>query len=503
MQSDAQYGSKEGRKKRRYDAWIVGVIAALLWCAPHASFAMVILSEIAWMGTDEDANNEWIEIYNLSSTEADVTGWTLTDGGAISITLAGVLPPHGVGVLERTDDNTLPGPAFMMYTGALSNDGGTLTLRDPSGTIADQAVGGAGWSGIGGRNTIPKMTAQRTRTAAWVTGLPTPGAENVQENDPSLTATTTENTNTNTSNGGTVKGSSSSSNTKSKTPQPVAVPALSITSSVTAYVNAPITLEAVPSGMGDTIMKSLLYTWNFGDAYTGDGKTVSHTYAYPGEYVVVLRGVFAKRDMTVQKVITVLPVAVKIGRTPVGDITLTNTASYNVDISGHTLQGTKSLVFPPYSVIKSGQTITIEKSRLDGAFVSPVSLYDGKNKFVAGQAATLPTLASNTQTAPAVLAPIAPTVASKAEPSATPKLAAAPAKTSAFSLPPLETPDGEVSGTETSNTSTIPLYQGASVNTALPNDSSLRTKLPYAGLALMIIVGTFLVTTRKSKPDTV
>lgn len=270
-----------------------------LLLVPMFSQAQILISEVAWMGTDEDANNEWIELYNLSATETDLTGWTLTDGGELSVTLAGTISPHGIAVLERTGEDTIPGTALMFYTGALSNSGGTLTLRNAEGGISDQAVGGDGWSGIGGSNTVPKKTAQRTRTGAWVTGAPTPYADNAQENAPVVEDDTVDEITTETE---TVVTRSSSSGGGSSSKKRLEQKELSKPKFVLAvhapkivYVNQDVQFEATPSGIGETFMKSLVYAWNFGDTYTAEKKTASHTFAYPGEYVVVVEAVFAKQ----------------------------------------------------------------------------------------------------------------------------------------------------------------------------------------------------------------
>jgi hypothetical protein len=39
----------------------------------------VVISEVAWMGTTESANDEWIELYNNSETPHDVGDWSFKD----------------------------------------------------------------------------------------------------------------------------------------------------------------------------------------------------------------------------------------------------------------------------------------------------------------------------------------------------------------------------------------------------------------------------------------
>jgi hypothetical protein len=361
------------------------VFFVLIFLLPLTGNAQVLVSEVAWMGTDEDANNEWIELYNLSGSETDLTGWSLTDDASISVTLTGTISPHGVAVLERTDDDTVPGTAIVIYTGALSNSGGTLTLRNAEGGIADEAVGGGGWLGIGGSNTVPKKTAQRTRTGTWVTGVPTPYADNVQENAPVVEDDTVEETATEaeTVTMGATRSGGGSSSKKVATQKEKIEPKLSLTMSApkVAYVNQEIEFEVVPSGVGKTVMSSLAYTWNFGDTYTGTGKKTKHTFKYPGEYVVIVHGAFAKQDATVRQEIKVLPVSFTLSRTSTGDILLKNGAPHEVDLAGFILRGTSAFTFPKFTIMKAGGTLTISKERVGST--AGVSLFDTQNVRVA------------------------------------------------------------------------------------------------------------------------
>lgn len=105
----------------------------------------VVINEVAWGGTAADANDEWIELYNTTAAPIVLTNWTLSDGGDINITLSGTIPAFGYFLLERTDNTTVSDIlADQIYTGALSNTGETLTLRDPQGNVVDTANGDGG-----------------------------------------------------------------------------------------------------------------------------------------------------------------------------------------------------------------------------------------------------------------------------------------------------------------------------------------------------------------------
>lgn len=342
---------------------------------PGVTHAEVLLSEIAWMGTDEKATGEWIELYNFSETPTDITGWIITLNDSPFITLTGSLSPHGVAVLERSSDATLPGTAFQIYTGALPNTGPTLLqLKDTTGAVVDTANGGTDWTGIGGSNIVPKMTPQRTRSGSWVTGAPTPGGENVQQNavipegeaDTQSDSDTTEVTTQTTSTSNTSRGGGGS---KKVTPQELPIPgvlSLSLTTPTLVYVNQPVTFEVVPSGLGPTMLASLVHTWNFGDTSTSSGKKVTHTFSYPGEYVVVVASRFGKHDAMVKRSITVVPSSFTLEKTDGGDIVVRNTSKYEVDIGGYALNGQEKFIFPKYTFVKAGGSLTIPKERFGG-----------------------------------------------------------------------------------------------------------------------------------------
>ncbi len=100
----------------------------------------VVINEVAWAGTAADANDEWIELWNPGGADIDLAGWTLSDGGDVSIPLAGSISPGGFFLLERGGEDTLSDiPANQLYSGALSNSGEELTLFDPSGGAIDAA----------------------------------------------------------------------------------------------------------------------------------------------------------------------------------------------------------------------------------------------------------------------------------------------------------------------------------------------------------------------------
>ncbi len=110
----------------------------------------VVINEIAWMGTATSSNDEWLELHNTTDQTIDLTGWTLKSLTGASpdpqITLSGAIGPFGFYLLERTDDITISDIlADKIYTGALSDTGEMLELRNSSGTLQDKIYGDFGW----------------------------------------------------------------------------------------------------------------------------------------------------------------------------------------------------------------------------------------------------------------------------------------------------------------------------------------------------------------------
>jgi phosphatidylserine/phosphatidylglycerophosphate/cardiolipin synthase-like enzyme len=98
-----------------------------------------VISEVAWMGTTIDANDEWVELFNPTNEIIQLDGWTLkASDGTPSVQLTGSISPGETYLLERTDDSTVPGiTADQIYTGALSNTGEVLELADGANQTID------------------------------------------------------------------------------------------------------------------------------------------------------------------------------------------------------------------------------------------------------------------------------------------------------------------------------------------------------------------------------
>lgn len=325
---------------------------AVLWCGTAGiASASVHISEVAWMGSAENANAEWIELYNDGEAQS-VEGWTLTAAdGQPDIMLAGTLPSHGYALLERTSDVTVQGTtAFLVYTGALGNTGETLELRDEKGTTVDRVAGGENWE-LGGDNAT-KDTLQRAgepATGGWITASPTPGRGGGTATAASVPSASEQ--------------SQQVEARRATTPQPVAVPpkvklepalTLDLGGDIVATVGSPVRIVA--RGHSETGRELVLenVVWAFGDGARGSGRTVTHTYEHEGEYRVVAVGARNgfRKEIEAKDAILVRVVRPTLTITAADPAYLEvhNTGEEELDLSGYFLvAGEDSYRLPEYT----------------------------------------------------------------------------------------------------------------------------------------------------------
>jgi len=130
-------------------AFMVPPLATLAASHVPQQYLDVVINEGAWMGSTEAYQDEWIELYNNSSSSIDLTGWTLNAAnGKPSISLVGYIPAGGHFLLEqRSDDTTVRDvdADLIYYKGALENEGEDLVLRDLASIVVDRVDCSEGW----------------------------------------------------------------------------------------------------------------------------------------------------------------------------------------------------------------------------------------------------------------------------------------------------------------------------------------------------------------------
>jgi len=143
----------------------------------------VIFNEIAWMGSILSANDEWIELKNISGSQIDLTGWQILNKDQnIKIIFSSknyIGQTPAIFLLERTSDDSVPGvPADWIYTGALRNSDETLYLFDQNCQLQDEVSANPDWPA---GDKTSKRTMERKTDFSWQTSL-NPGGTPRREN---------------------------------------------------------------------------------------------------------------------------------------------------------------------------------------------------------------------------------------------------------------------------------------------------------------------------------
>ena len=71
----------------------------------------VVINEVAYVGTNADSNSQWIELYNRTNKDIDLSGWKIVSGtnksNTLNFSLKGKILPHSYFILERADDEVI------------------------------------------------------------------------------------------------------------------------------------------------------------------------------------------------------------------------------------------------------------------------------------------------------------------------------------------------------------------------------------------------------------
>lgn len=327
---------------------------------PFFARATVYVSEVAWMGTTNSANDEWMELHNDGSESVDLSGWTLSAVDGVpninfSSTTNKIIPAGGFYLMERTDDNAvLSITADLIYTGALSNDGEDLVLRNKDGNEIDRVNDLTGWRA--GDN-VSKQTMQKT-AFGWVAATGTPKAVNSEQAS---------------SQSSSIDSSSSSSVSSSQSSSEVGIVSGSVNyvfnseqisakagEDRTAIAGADIVLEGKVYGFKNEPIASARYFWTLGDGSYKEGQNIRHIYKYPGNYIAVLNASSGDVSASDGLNIKVIPNELRIVETKKEFIKLKNESSLILDLSGWFLKaGGAVFKFPDYSLISASAELII------------------------------------------------------------------------------------------------------------------------------------------------
>jgi len=251
--------------------------------------AQVIMTEIMYDLEGTDTGREWIELYNTGSSGVDLADWKLFEANTnhrLTTQNASVIPSQGFAIIaDNTAKFLVDNPSFsgVLFdsTFSLSNEGETLILRDGSGSDIDSITYFSSMGAIGDGNSLQKSGSE------WVAALPTVGSIGLinlsQSTDPS---TTTEDSKIS-SNSGVSRGSYASQFIANESADNAPLEVSSGRDRL-GFIGTPLSFEARVKSPKNLQSIYVSHQWSMGDGTKKSGQFISHTYVYPGEYIVIL-----------------------------------------------------------------------------------------------------------------------------------------------------------------------------------------------------------------------
>ena len=114
--------------------------AALLFLSGRATAydSVVTFNEVHYHPQGLTEDGEWIELHNLNGVNVDLSGWRISGGVDFTFPTGTVIPGKGHRVIARNPAIAAIPNALGPWSGALSNRGETLRLRDNNDRIMDE-----------------------------------------------------------------------------------------------------------------------------------------------------------------------------------------------------------------------------------------------------------------------------------------------------------------------------------------------------------------------------
>lgn len=373
----------------------IAIITLFLSCASFA-YAGFEITEIMYDLDGTDTNREWVEVKNTGSTPTDLSKWFLfSDNTKHALVPEGeaIVPAGEYAVIAqnapkfRADWPNYQGMLFDSSWTGFSNDGESIALKDPDLNIVSPVTFTSSQGGAGNGDSLQKIGS------SWQGGTPTPGKDNQASTGGGGGGGDTADTQTSTTSEATLK--------KKENEIPKIITNINTKNTVVAGV--PFSVDAVTIGYGGEPLRMGKFVWNFGDGETKEESEhvkFTHTYKYPGEYVIALSyyRVYTATtiDATDRMIVKVIPREVSIAS--VGNeadpyIELENKANVEVDISGWIIQGaTRRFSIPVGTFLLPSKKIKFSGEILGftGRDMRSVNLYNTMGETVSSYGAYRP-----------------------------------------------------------------------------------------------------------------
>jgi len=328
-----------------------------------------MINEIMYDLPGSDTGREWIEIYNSGPESIDLSKFFIREAETnhkLDITTGStVIPQGGFAVIADTPSKFLiDNPQFtgVLFGSSfsLSNTGESLVLKN--GDIEVDTISYVSTlGGVGDGNTLARSGN------TFVSSSPTPGKINTRgsHTEPVDTSTTSASTSPSLGTSEVPQNPLVNSATVSywKT-EPQIFPDAGLDRTV--LLGSEIVFTGSALGIKKEPLAGARFLWNFGDGEVKEGRVVSHTFHYGGDYIVTLdvsSGEYSQGDRVSVKVIPPTVVLGSFSEGEAGYSEIKNTGLSELDISLFKLKtDSQTFIIPKGTLLRAQGVIKISNA---------------------------------------------------------------------------------------------------------------------------------------------
>lgn len=331
--------------------------------APTVALADMRIIEIMYDLEGTDTGREWVEIQNTGATDIDMADWKFYEANTnhrLTPQSSSVIAPGGVAVIADNVTKFLADwPAFsgILFDSAfsLSNEGEALSLRDPSGTDRDTVSYTSSQGATGDGMSLSYTNGQ------WVATSPSPGSHgSASASTPSSTGTATSLSSTSPPIQSIGVSASHSSQSVANESGDMVVLSVSAGRDRLGFVGTPLSFEAKVRTPTDLASVSVAHRWSMGDGMSKGGQFISHTYAYPGEYIVVLNSEYKGESAVARVRVRIVSPDVSLRRATNEYIDIANDGMHELNLGGWIVEsGTNRFVIPQDTIVLPNASVRL------------------------------------------------------------------------------------------------------------------------------------------------
>lgn len=314
------------------------------------SLHALVINEVMSNPVGDDSGREWIEVYNNTESDADLTTLTVSIKGGSFVPVTPVsggitVAAHGYAIIGSTVGGTTRFMQdYVAYAGPLFRS--TISLVNTGVTSLEIKLQGSTSDTLASYTAAKEGSTYSLVNGNFVAAPPSPGAENKAATEEDIVSTTTPSVN---------------QVTLPQATPPSADIILYLPQEKVVVAGAPSLFSVYSTNRAGKSIDNMSYTWSFGDGGQSTGSTTLYRYFYPGRYIAQVEGTNGFIAGTGR--MTVRVVAPDVSISPIGAgkygsyIDITNLNQYDLDISFWKLSIDGALfTFPKNTLLTNGVT---------------------------------------------------------------------------------------------------------------------------------------------------